>query len=89
MTQDGAWVVYSAPAGDSWRLRRMRLDGSGRTTIGRGIAAELDPAVSPDGRFVAYVSHKDGEPDSLFVRRFDGTGDRVLLGTGAVAAPVW
>ncbi|MFP8874567.1 MAG: hypothetical protein VCB42_08555 [Myxococcota bacterium] len=89
MTRDGVWVVYSAPVGDSWRLRRMRPDGSGRTSIGRGVQAELDPAVSPEGRFVAYVSHKDGEPDSLFVRRFDGTGDRVLLGTGAVAAPVW
>ena len=89
MTRDGVWVVYSAPVGDSWRLRRMRLDGSGRTAIGQGVEAELDPAVSPDGRFVAYVSHRDGEPDNLFVRRFDGTGDRVLLGTGAVAAPVW
>ncbi len=89
LTRDGAWVVYAAPVGESWRLHRVRPDGSGRTSMGRGVVDELDPAVSPDGRFVAYVSHADGEPDNLFVRRFDGTGDRVLLGAGAVAHPVW
>ena len=89
LTRDGLWVVYTAPVGESWRLHRVRPDGSGRTSMGRGVVDELDPAVSPDGRFVAYVSHSDGEPDNLFVRRFDGTGDRVLLGSGAVAHPVW
>jgi Tol biopolymer transport system component len=89
LTRDGRWVVYAAPVGESWRLHRVRPDGSGRTSMGKGVVDELDPAVSPDGRFVAYVSHADGEPDNLFVRRFDGTGDRVLLGAGAVAHPVW
>ena len=85
----GSGSFTTAPVGESWRLHRVRPDGSGRTSMGRGVVDELDPAVSPDGRFVAYVSHADGEPDNLFVRRFDGTGDRVLLGSGAVAHPVW
>jgi Tol biopolymer transport system component len=49
---------------------------------------ELDPAVSPDGRFIVYVAAEEGL-NRLFVRRFDGSGDRILLSNGAVASPVW
>lgn len=85
---DGSRIVYSAAVGDGWRLRRMRPDGSGRTALGQGLRDELSPAVSPDGRFVAYVG-QEAHMGRLFVRRMDGTGDRLLLGSGAVAWPVW
>jgi Tol biopolymer transport system component len=86
---DGQWVVYSAPSQGSWRLRRVRVDGSARFPVGRkGIRDEKWPAISPDGRFVAYVGESGGV-DRLFIRRFDGSGDRILLDEGAVAQPIW
>ena len=85
---NGDWIVYSAPSRDGWRLRRMRADGSARSPIAAGIRDEKMPSVSPDGRFVVYVRESTGL-DRLFVRRMDGTGDRILLDEGAVFAPVW
>ena len=85
---DGDWVVYSARVGDGWRLRRMRSAGGGRLAVGRGALDEIEPAVSPDGSLVAYVAENDGH-HRLFVRRLDGTGDRLLIPDGEVARPVW
>jgi Tol biopolymer transport system component len=85
---DGEWIVYTALVQRGFRLWRMRSDGSARAPLGKPQGNEGMPAVSPDGRFVAYVG-REGERDRLFVRRFDGTGERVLVGEGAVAWPVW
>jgi Tol biopolymer transport system component len=86
---DGAWIVFSAPVGlRGWRLWRIRPDGSGRSALGRGSLDELRPGVSPDGRHVVYVSESDFRT-RLYVRRFDGTGDRILLGRGAAERPIW
>ena len=87
-SREGDWIVYSAPSRDGWRLRRMRPDGSAKSPISAGIRDEMMPSVSPDGRFVVYVREETGQ-DRLFVRRMDGTGDRILLDAGAVFAPVW
>ncbi|HIL81869.1 MAG TPA: hypothetical protein EYG54_11510, partial [Myxococcales bacterium] len=46
------------------------------------------PAVSPDGQHIAYVSNEDGI-DRLYLRRMDGSGDRILLADGAAAFPIW
>ena len=87
-SKDGEWVIYSAPAGDMKRVRRMRPDGSARTNVGRMVRKEEAPAISPDGRFILYVSRHNGL-DRLFVKKFDGTGDRLLFDDGVVAWPVW
>lgn len=91
LSPGGEWIVYSAPlrGGAGWRLGRMRVDGSSRTAVGGSKArSEFEPTVSPDGDFVAYTGDDEGF-SRLFVRRFDGTGDRILLSEGAVAAPTW
>ncbi|MEE2664525.1 MAG: hypothetical protein VX681_10450 [Myxococcota bacterium] len=85
---DGEWIVYSARIGGGWRLRRMRAEGGGRLPIGRGVRDEIEPAVSPDGSLVAYVA-LEGGLHRLFIRRIDGSGDRLLLPDGAFARPVW
>ena len=84
----GDWIVYSAPSREGWRLRRIRPDGSARAPFGPGLRDEKMPAISPDGRFVVYIGESAGL-ERLFVRRMDGTGDRILVDTGAVFSPVW
>lgn len=87
-SRDGEWIVYSARVGSGWRLRRMRVDGGARSAIGPGSRDEFEPALSPDGKLVAYVS-EEARFMRLFVRRADGSGERLLVSAGAVARPVW
>lgn len=86
---DGSGLVYTSDTGDGWKLYRMRIEGGGRAPIGRSIRDERNPAVSPDGRYIVYVSAGDDGIERLYVRRIDGSGDRILLGEGAAAWPVW
>lgn len=87
-TPDGEWVVYSARSGKTWRLRRMRPDGSGRQPVGEGRVEEGAPTVSPDGRLVVYVAGAPGQ-ETLHMRRLDGTGDRAFFTNGLALWPVW
>jgi Tol biopolymer transport system component len=86
-TPDGQ-VVYSARVGGQWQLWRIRTDGTGRARIGRGVLDETQPSVSPDGRHVAYVVEEDFRR-FLYLRRLDGSGDRILFRDGDVEFPVW
>jgi Tol biopolymer transport system component len=86
---DGEWIVYSAMAGRIWRLWRVRRDGTGRSPLGRGLRSEAAPTVSPDGSLVAYVASEALPSRHLYVRRFDGTGDRILFADGDGEFPVW
>jgi hypothetical protein len=54
---DGSWIVYSAEVAGEAKLFRVRPNGTGRSRIGRGSLAEHQPAISPDGRYVVYLSY--------------------------------
>jgi hypothetical protein len=84
----GGWIVYTAVSGREERLFRIRSDGSGRAPIGSAGGGEGWPTASPDGRLVAYVASV-ASGSRLLVRRFDGSGDRILLASGESEHPVW
>lgn len=94
---DGETLVYSAPVGPRgggegarlWQLRRVRADGLARASLGGGSLDEREPAFSPDGALVAYVGVDAALNRLLYVRRSDGSGDRVLFGEGEALGPVW
>jgi Tol biopolymer transport system component len=67
----------------------MRPDGTARAPIGRGVREESSPAVSPDGRFVAFVAAEQAFRRQLYLRRFDGSGERILFADGDADYPVW
>jgi len=89
---DSSWLLFSAPLGRDWRdfrLWRMRPDAGGRVPLGAGGLPEFRPTVSPDGRFVAYVASEEVPKRGLYLRRIDGSGDRVLFADGDAEHPVW
>jgi Tol biopolymer transport system component len=61
----------------------VRLDGSGLRQLTFGPYDDSDPAVSPDGRRIAFASERDpsGRRDrsDVFVMDSDGSGLRVLI----------
>jgi Tol biopolymer transport system component len=85
---DGEWIVYSAPSRRGLRIWRVRPDGSGRAPVGQGALDETTPACSPAGDLVVYGVTEEYR-DHLYVRRFDGSGDRILFADGGASHPVW
>ena len=85
----GGWIVYAAGSRGRLRLFRIRADGTGRAALGRGARRETWPALSPDGAHVVYVASEHPDRRHLYVRRFDGSGDRILFSDGDAEFPVW
>ena len=80
------------------RLRLMAADGTGSRPLGdesSGIGGfeASGPAVSPDGRSVAFIRGRDAGNVELWVSGFDGSGARPLVGPLAyapfLAHPAW
>jgi len=66
----------------------VRADGSGRSPIGTTVLDETAPTCSPDGRLVVYNVIEE-EREILYVKRFDGSGDRILYSDSSASHPVW
>jgi Tol biopolymer transport system component len=96
-TPDGASLVYSGvdtgPEGLSLRLRLVgREEPFPVRDLTDGAAAELTPAVSPDGLRVAYTRRLPGQPEStIWLTPLDGGPGRQLSSTGAHmdTQPAW
>jgi dipeptidyl aminopeptidase/acylaminoacyl peptidase len=71
-------------------LQRVALDGSGVQPWSYG-HRDTDPAISPDGKWVAFLrSAKSGDRPQLYVQPVDGGDARVLTSLPlGVQAPVW
>ena len=86
----GGLIVFSrgakSPRGRG--IFSVRADGSG---LRRLRATGGEPAVSPDGRLVAFTWMPDGANQELFVMRRSGTGARQITATNGVTewGPDW
>ena len=96
LSPDEEWLIlrYGASAAQGLGLRdvvAVRMDGSGELTE---IAAspeftEQAPALSPDGRWVAYTSNETGD-DQIFIRPFpDARQRKVQVSRDGGLRPVW
>ena len=75
----GGTIVYSADLRPSLDGEVYRVDARGRRTdLSRSPFRDDLPSASPDGRFVAFRSDRDGH-DALYVVRADGTHLRRVL----------
>lgn len=72
---DGLWVAYGS-GGD---LIRMRPDGTGPEVLTSGPATDAEPAFSPDGRRIAFVSAAEGGAPRLHVVEADGGEPRAVM----------
>ena len=93
ISPDGDWIVYSASTRWGPKLFKMHLDGSGRRSFGGSPYQELEPSISPDGRYVIYIGMLEGEEGipHLVARPFAGGDDiaLVLPQGGGGGLPVW
>jgi Tol biopolymer transport system component len=85
---DGRWLAFSAHDEDGAReaIFRVNADGSG---FRRLLANAGRPALSPDGKLLAFDSRRAGRR-AVFVARVDGTNiQRISRGQLEAFAPRW
>jgi serine/threonine-protein kinase len=83
---DGDWLVYRR-GGDLFAQRVGSDDEA--VALASGDSWEGQPSISPDGRWIAFVSGESGTPE-VFVHPFPNTGDaRWQISTDGGSEPVW
>jgi hypothetical protein len=80
----GGVTERGAPS-DVWRIPR---DGSAPVKLVGSPADEVAPAISPDGRWLAYQSDETGRAE-VYVRAIDGREGRVQVSNAGGTGPLW
>lgn len=89
ISPDGKWLVFDLLA----HIYRLPINGGEAVVLTQdsGIAVNYDPAYSPDGTGLAFISDRAGTP-SLWIMNPDGTAPRLLLDGGEkswIGQPAW
>ena len=89
---DGRWIVYPAPEGDAIAPMNLFTIAPGAPGTPRRVfdspGNENRPVFSTDGQWLAYTADESGR-DEVYVRRFDGTGGRLMVSNTGGAQPTW
>ena len=98
LVQEGAWshdgrvLVYRQGAGVGQTLRDIYYLRPGVDSVPRPFLAtefdEFSPALSPDDRWLVYVSNESGR-DQVYVRPFPGQGGRWQISIDGGTEPAW
>ena len=93
-SRDGRYLVFHGPSGETTSndILYVELEAGGDPLKPKIFlstpAAESAPKLSPDGRFVAYVSNESGRPE-VYVRPFPSGDGRWQASPNGGAQPRW
>ena len=85
-----AGIVVATSDGGDFRLFRVDPDGVAPSRPLRDLEGDQTwPALSPDGRFVAFVGNAGGQSDLYVLRLSDGVVERLTRDRRQELSPVW
>jgi len=90
LSRDGRYLIYEGPGertdSDLWVVA---LEEGGKPELFLGTRfIEEGPRISPDGRWVVYLSDESGRQE-VYVRPFPGKGGKWQVSSGGGARPRW
>jgi dipeptidyl aminopeptidase/acylaminoacyl peptidase len=101
-TPDGRSILFSANLSKNWErepvnseIYRIGIDGGTPVALTDRNGPDASPAVSPDGRHIAYIGFDDKQlgyqNTRLYVMNVDGSDKRMLTGSldRSVSSPAW
>jgi len=101
-TPDGRSILFSANLSPNWQreplqseIYKISIDGGAPVALTSRDGPDNSPAVSPDGRHIAWVGFDDRhlgyQNQRLYVMNVDGSGKRMLTGSldRSVGSPAW
>src|SRR4030095_13819971 len=78
-----------APRAGAWQIARMAADATDVTLLNPGTGHPTEPAWSPDGNRIAFVSGRKKNPD-IWVVNLNGTGlQQLTIDTNIDGSPTW
>ena len=95
VSPDGRSVVYALTTSDLARAKRvshiwmMGVDGQGARQLTNGEKGESSPVLSPDGKWILFVSSKDGGPQLYVMPATGGEAKKITKISTGVSDPLW
>ena len=89
-SRDGRFLVgvYRHPA-TVWDIWIYRLDRPGKPMpLVAGPAADMEPSIAPDGKWIAYTSTESGRPE-IYLQPIDGSGGKLQVSSQGGRDPHW
>jgi eukaryotic-like serine/threonine-protein kinase len=91
-SRDGRWVVFrTGDRGRSQNTDILYFPTANPAAVQPFVSSrfnERSPALSPDGRWLAYTADNSGQ-DEIYVRPFPGPGGLVQVSASGGSEPVW
>jgi len=88
VTPDGTALVMSTVAGQSTQIVAVSVaDGTERSLVTTPFANQ-EPAISPDGKWLAYASDESGRKE-VYVQPYPSLQGRAQISAGGGGQPVW
>jgi hypothetical protein len=84
-------IAFAAYRDATYEIYTMKADGSNQTRLTSNTAFDFDPAWSPDGTKIAFVTDRDGgRPYEIYTMNADGTNQtRLTNNTVSDENPAW
>jgi Tol biopolymer transport system component len=76
-------IIYTARTAENVDIWTMNADGTVAKQLNSDSSVELGPCATPDGRFILFVSDRNGGVPHVFRMAADGTGVKQLTSGGS------